>query len=114
MNNYNQEGLSSTQSSVLVRVTGPALGAVFFTFAPAALACDITQLQTSPPQTHISDLKSEATQGFSQYSSQILVLPQNFANSMTGFYSTLLNDQEPLGDEFSAILSDNLWDLYES
>lgn len=33
---------------------------------------------------------------------------------LEGFLSELLSKQEPLGEEFSKVLYDNLWNLYES
>lgn len=38
----------------------------------------------------------------------------DFEFAVSGFYSRLLEGQEPLGAEFEKVLYDNLWDLYES
>lgn len=38
----------------------------------------------------------------------------DFEKSVGRFYARLLADQEPLGEEFEAVLHKNLWDLYES
>lgn len=37
-----------------------------------------------------------------------------FNQKIVGFYSYLLTNQEPLGEEFEKVLHENLWDLYES
>jgi hypothetical protein len=58
-----------------------------------------------------------ASSSFDQY--RVLLgssLEQNqdkFVESVSGFYEVLLAKQEPLGEEFSRILHENLWDLYE-
>lgn len=39
--------------------------------------------------------------------------PDPFVDSISGFYAKLAAHQEPLGIEFSRILHENLWDLYE-
>jgi hypothetical protein len=36
----------------------------------------------------------------------------DFENAVSGFYSNLLANQEPLGQEFEKVLHDNLWNLY--
>lgn len=36
-----------------------------------------------------------------------------FVESVSNFYANLAARQEPLGAEFSRVLHDNLWDLYE-
>lgn len=60
---------------------------------------------------------SSASSSFDQY--RILLgssLEQNqdkFVESVSGFYASLLAKQEPLGEEFSRILHENLWYLYE-
>jgi hypothetical protein len=36
----------------------------------------------------------------------------HFEAEITSFYDRLLKAQQPLGEEFQAVLSDNLWDLY--
>lgn len=38
----------------------------------------------------------------------------NFETAISNFYAELLANQKPLGEEFTKILYDNLWDLYES
>jgi len=38
----------------------------------------------------------------------------DFEKSVGIFYARLLADQEPLGEEFEAVLHKNLWNLYES
>ena len=37
-----------------------------------------------------------------------------FETAISNFYAELLASQKPLGEEFTKILYDNLWDLYES
>lgn len=37
----------------------------------------------------------------------------NFEQVIHDFYSELLAHQEPLGEQFEAVLFNNLWDLYE-
>lgn len=36
----------------------------------------------------------------------------DFEQSMTAFYASLLEKQEPLGKEFEDVLDENRWDLY--
>jgi hypothetical protein len=36
-----------------------------------------------------------------------------FVESISKFYAKLVASQEPLGPEFSRVLHENLWDLYE-
>jgi len=36
----------------------------------------------------------------------------HFEASMASFYEHLLQSQQPLGNEFEAVLAKNLWDLY--
>lgn len=36
-----------------------------------------------------------------------------FVESISNFYANLASRQEPLGAEFSRVLHENLWDLYE-
>ncbi|TKC83433.1 hypothetical protein FAZ69_23360 [Trinickia terrae] len=45
---------------------------------------------------------------------QIIVsIPErSFEAEMASFYSRLLSAQRPLGEEFQAVLTENLWDLY--
>jgi hypothetical protein len=38
----------------------------------------------------------------------------DFTETLSSFYGDLANKQEPLGDDFSKILNENLWELYES
>jgi len=45
---------------------------------------------------------------------QIKLMDGNFEKKMGQFYAKLLADQEPLGEEFEAVLFNNLWNLYES
>lgn len=42
------------------------------------------------------------------------VSESDFIGSITKFYASLLERQQPLGAEFERVLYDNLWDLYES
>jgi hypothetical protein len=37
----------------------------------------------------------------------------HFETAISNFYAELLANQKPLGKEFTKILYDNLWDLYE-
>ena len=39
--------------------------------------------------------------------------PDSFVESISNFYAKLVTSQEPLGAEFSRVLHENLWDLYE-
>lgn len=39
--------------------------------------------------------------------------PDQFVESISNFYTKLVVSQEPLGTEFSRVLHENLWDLYE-
>ena len=39
--------------------------------------------------------------------------PDQFVESISMFYTNLVSSQEPLGAEFSRVLHENLWDLYE-
>ena len=39
--------------------------------------------------------------------------PDLFVESISNFYAKLVTSQEPLGAEFSRVLHENLWDLYE-
>jgi hypothetical protein len=39
--------------------------------------------------------------------------PDLFMGNISNFYAKLVASQEPLGAEFSRVLHENLWDLYE-
>lgn len=39
--------------------------------------------------------------------------PDLFVGNISNFYAKLVASQEPLGAEFSRVLHENLWDLYE-
>jgi hypothetical protein len=45
---------------------------------------------------------------------QLQAIDQEFVGTVSNFYAQLLDNQEPLGQEFEQVLHDNLWELYES
>lgn len=59
-------------------------------------------------QSSFTDLASTMTVTRQAYK------PNDLDQEVGVFYKRLLDSQEPLGQEFAAILHDNLWDLYES
>ena len=48
------------------------------------------------------------------YSLEKIKIRDPFEEDLTKFYSILLENQQPLGNDFEKILYDNLWDLYQS
>jgi len=52
--------------------------------------------------------------GSFNYGNQLQAIDQEFVEIVSNFYAQLLENQEPLGQEFEQVLYDNLWDLYES
>lgn len=48
------------------------------------------------------------------YGSQLQAIDQELVETVSNFYAQLIENQEPLGQEFEQVLHDNLWDLYES
>lgn len=40
-------------------------------------------------------------------------MDNEFGEKLVSFYEELINIQEELGEEFSQVLFDNIWDLYE-
>lgn len=54
----------------------------------------------------------------SSFSNSYLIPPTNkiedFSETLSSFYEELASKQEPLGDDFSQVLNENIWELYES
>lgn len=61
-----------------------------------------------------SGLSPTYDQHRSSLTREFIVNTDPLVTTMSITYENLLNKQETLGAEFQQVLSDNLWDLYES
>lgn len=112
MNSYSIKQTSLTACNVVVYGLLASQG---LSHAEASIIPDGKQhsLNPTPYETHAS------SPSFSQigniFSGSLLqVIDQQFVETVSSFYTQLLENQEPLGQDFEQVLHDNLWDLYES
>ncbi len=106
MNKYSTQATQSTASNVIL---GSLMAALMM---PVNLEKNATPLIK---KSYVQLSKSDSFQridGLSTYKTQSVDL--DLLNTVKTVYSKLLSSQEVLGDEFSKILHENLWDLYES
>ncbi len=112
MNNYSIKQTSMTACNIVV---SGVLASQGLAHANAPEAPDATPqgLSTLPYEIH-ANTPSFSQLGNLYYDSQLQAIDQEFVETVSNFYAQLLENQEPLGQEFEQVLHNNLWDLYES
>jgi hypothetical protein len=113
MNNTYSTGASSRTYSNLT-------AGLFASTLLAGVAMYAPQEQSGPPKpTAMFSGKAYEVHGVDDTGGQVkhaltgnLAGFANFEEQVTMFYTELLTKQSALGDDFSKVLHDNLWDLY--
>ncbi len=117
MNAYERMAEKSTMSlSVLVFQGSYGVAAALAAFVPGQAAGASLRRDSSPAMASegydASPNSSSASPSSVWGGSDVVRESISFEAAVSDFYSNLLQKQEPLGDMFSKVLSDNLWDLY--
>ena len=73
-----------------------------------------TDNKSSSNNSLLEDYGTSISTTFNQYQNRFIDENKNFYENVSKFYENLVSLQEELGTEFSSVLYDNLWDLYES
>jgi hypothetical protein len=102
-----------TQTACNVIISGLLAGSYLGVYAETAC--------TPPSQQKLLPTAYDATSNSPSFSEPIDRLgaarenqaDKDFTEAVSKFYSKLVEDQEPLGDQFASVLNDNLWELYE-
>ena len=111
MTSYTTNQTSITPSGLII--TGLLAAATQFS-GSAAIADSNQNLNIQQDVYEVAVSSASHGQLENVYSTQYGAEAENqFAYSVSQFYTQLIDDQEPLGEEFEKILNNNLWDLYE-
>ena len=110
MSNYQGSQTSCTASTVVI--AGVLASQILASYAAHVPKEESHERLFAGPYHTMSALPS-----FDQYRSIFGGIPSNeldgFVESVSSFYMKLMASQKPLGTEFSRVLHENLWDLYE-
>lgn len=109
MNSYTTKQTSITTCNLVVYGILASQGLAYAN-APDAVPQGLNPL---PYEIH-ANAPSFGRFGNLYYGSQLQAIDKEFVDTVSSFYAQLLDNQEPLGQEFEQVLHDNLWDLYES
>lgn len=112
MNNYLTEQSSwSTSNVVIYGMLATQLLATGT--AQAIQPADEQKLVQQPYEVHASPSSYDQLSGVT-YDAHERSTDEQLIAAVSGFYSNLLENSEPLGREFEQVLNENLWDLYET
>jgi len=113
MNNYALLQASSTSAGTAI-VIQAGLGLIGGALLLAQLAALQNPKPTIPsvyPQIRIQGSPKTSGQYPSLFNEMYESSSFSFEENIASFYAQLLDMQEPLGEEFEAVLYDNLWEL---
>ncbi len=112
MNSYSTKQTSKTACNLVVYGILASQG---LAHADAPQAPDAAPQGLSPlPYEIHANTPSFGQLGNIYNGSQLQAIDQEFIDTVSNFYAQLVDNQEPLGQEFEQVLHDNLWNLYES
>lgn len=117
MSNYETSGVSGSTGNVpvVVVIAGVAVMLGMGGSHAEVVPERHSSYQLSGTQSSIGDDLLFQSEGFQSYldpssgGQEVEAL-----DGIKNFYEDFLSQQEPLGEQFSRVLYDNLWDLYES
>lgn len=110
MNNYNVNSVTKTAAFITTGLIASAM-----VFNQPALNAEGHQFNDFLLKAYVfSGPLPTYDQNRSLITHELINIEDPIVQTMSDVYKSLLYGQESLGEDFQKVLSDNLWDLYES